>query len=758
GRLLEYVRPQVNQVSLTLMGSWGEDRLLNMVNRVAGDIREGLVQEVEQLTVEQIAINQEIDTLIESHKEAILYEDATGFRLVIEENGVIFNRLVGNKEFVRLALKIDDKVELKKLITDWLVDGEIIDKQLVESEKGEKLLEVLTLQMILLTPYKYSSLTILPKEVKEDKVKEIRVDPRKIVSKSILQIEIKTDSPWKLPINESIENTPSLVIKEQNYESIISGTTRVVYPHPTDPNKVIKINLQNGFISEDQMFSVISSRFEEHQVKLLMDQNLAELQIRELYRQKYGDELTDKVLPVIYEWGTVKYLVPGEDIERIYSFIVTDKTTSYQASGSSANDDEIYRDIVSKIQEPPGQVSEFFQQLPIELRGEELFKSLMSLVPISDPYLHNTGVTGDGRLVVNDFAMIDLDKLIEKVDKEIVDWDQLSRDELGKVVDKDDQRLLEQGEPLMNFEVLYSARFDPLIKILSKAKNPNQVNKYAFFGRPADYYEKILLGIVDLDALLEYANSLRTLFASKSAYAHIQEVITRLELYKQGKIVEAVEDNSELINISDVLVSEGYFQFKDKTDLMPADHWDEIAAGSILVWRDVKGEIGDSGLIYVVEGHHRLKLAQHLEISNVKVEFIQADLAREAKIIGLLHNIGEGKGTAIEAAKGLKDQGIDKTQLESVMKKYNLPEFLTSSSLIKKVVGLGSLTESLFKFSQSQKLSDIFVFSELSNRIQDELAKDLPGLVKHGFILINSDWMMKLIKNYGDEYYLNNKE
>jgi hypothetical protein len=100
------------------------------------------------------------------------------------------------------------------------------------------------------------------------------------------------------------------------------------------------------------------------------------------------------------------------------------------------------------------------------------------------------------------------------------------------------------------------------------------------------------------------------------------------------------------------------FQYKVKdigeegvtNELKGVSKWNPELAGSLLVWRDPK-----DGQDYVVNGHHRHHLAKRLGADKLNVRYINAADHVEARARGALANIAEGRGSAIDAAKYLKD-------------------------------------------------------------------------------------------------------
>ncbi|AWM38145.1 hypothetical protein GobsT_37570 [Gemmata obscuriglobus] len=108
-----------------------------------------------------------------------------------------------------------------------------------------------------------------------------------------------------------------------------------------------------------------------------------------------------------------------------------------------------------------------------------------------------------------------------------------------------------------------------------------------------------------------------------------------------------------------VAVDPGRFQFKLNTnargvgtELAHVTTFDPELAGVLAVWKDPA-----DGRTYVVNGHHRLDLANRTGARDVSVRYVTAKTAEEARAKGALINIAEGRGTAVDAAKFLRDTG-----------------------------------------------------------------------------------------------------
>ncbi|MES2136615.1 MAG: hypothetical protein V4502_06095 [Pseudomonadota bacterium] len=119
--------------------------------------------------------------------------------------------------------------------------------------------------------------------------------------------------------------------------------------------------------------------------------------------------------------------------------------------------------------------------------------------------------------------------------------------------------------------------------------------------------------------------------------------------------------------LKDIHLDPVRFQFKQNVGargvgdkLKDVSTWDPDMAGMTHVWRDP-----EDGQIYAVNGHHRVDLANRLDVPTMTARFLRADTAQEARTAGALINIGEGNGTALDAAKLFRESGMTPEDLES---------------------------------------------------------------------------------------------
>lgn len=108
------------------------------------------------------------------------------------------------------------------------------------------------------------------------------------------------------------------------------------------------------------------------------------------------------------------------------------------------------------------------------------------------------------------------------------------------------------------------------------------------------------------------------------------------------------------------------FQFKIKVneagvtkELEGVKRFNPDLAGVLSVWHDPS-----DGKTYVVNGHHRFELARRTGYPELAVRYIDAKDAREARAVGAVVNIAEGRGTPIDVAKFLRDAKKTVTDLE----------------------------------------------------------------------------------------------
>lgn len=149
----------------------------------------------------------------------------------------------------------------------------------------------------------------------------------------------------------------------------------------------------------------------------------------------------------------------------------------------------------------------------------------------------------------------------------------------------------------------------------------------------------------------------------KTAYA------TALQLHKasggtSSMAAVGAHGVSEM-KVSDLATDPERFQYKvnvgakgTNAELGGVQKWNPNLAGVQLVWKD-----HENGQTYIINGHHRHELASRLGVDTVAVRHIEAKNAAEARYVGAVANIAEGRGTAIDAGKLLRDHNVTPEKL-----------------------------------------------------------------------------------------------
>ncbi len=135
------------------------------------------------------------------------------------------------------------------------------------------------------------------------------------------------------------------------------------------------------------------------------------------------------------------------------------------------------------------------------------------------------------------------------------------------------------------------------------------------------------------------------------------------------------------VSIASLTIAPEIFQYKvlhnstGKTgSLKGVKIWDENLAGLVLVWNNP-----ESQTTYVVNGHNRVDLAKSLGVESITVRYLKCATAKEARMIGALANLSEGRGNAIDCAKFLRDSGLGLDDLKA--KGIPLTEKIVSDGL-----------------------------------------------------------------------------
>ena len=197
--------------------------------------------------------------------------------------------------------------------------------------------------------------------------------------------------------------------------------------------------------------------------------------------------------------------------------------------------------------------------------------------------------------------------------------------------------------------------------------------------------------------------------------------------------------------VKHLTISPGKFQYKLSTDaegvgtlLKETKTFNPDLGGIVSVWRDPS-----TGKTHVVNGHHRAELATRTGYSKpIAVRHIVAKDATEARAIGALQNIAEGRGTAIDAAKFLRDTGITPENLKE--KGVSLGEKTAADG-----VALSRLEPSLFNKVVSGDLRQgraIAIGEATSDHVEQKAILSLVDKRERGGGKVSDDTLSELIR------------
>jgi hypothetical protein len=147
--------------------------------------------------------------------------------------------------------------------------------------------------------------------------------------------------------------------------------------------------------------------------------------------------------------------------------------------------------------------------------------------------------------------------------------------------------------------------------------------------------------------------------------------------------------------------------------LKDAKSYDPLFGKIVSVWRDP-----ETGRLLVVNGHNRLDLARRSGVQNILTWEIDAPNAEQARAIGAMENIAEGQGTAWDAAKIMRDMGIDGEE----MARRNID---VTKGVAEKGVALSRLPQEIFEQGATGKLSLDKAVALGSVKLDDVVVRDV---------------------------------
>ena len=147
--------------------------------------------------------------------------------------------------------------------------------------------------------------------------------------------------------------------------------------------------------------------------------------------------------------------------------------------------------------------------------------------------------------------------------------------------------------------------------------------------------------------------------------------------------------------------------------LKSAASYDPLFGKIVSVWRDPQ-----TNQLLVVNGHNRLDLARRSGTKSILTWEIDAATAEEARAIGAMENIAEGQGTPWDAAKIMRDMGINAEE----MVRRNID---VTKGVAEKGVALSRLPQDVFEQGVTGKLTLDKAVALGSEKLDDVVVRDV---------------------------------
>lgn len=177
---------------------------------------------------------------------------------------------------------------------------------------------------------------------------------------------------------------------------------------------------------------------------------------------------------------------------------------------------------------------------------------------------------------------------------------------------------------------------------------------------------------------------------------------------KERQIIESLKRGQGWVRISELSINEKQFQFRRSTT-PEISVWNYKYAGMILVWRDMQGEIGPVGKVYVTDGHIRILSAkllndaakakgQPLPVPIIRVEYLPEGLtAVEAHVFSVMHNITSSfDPDPVDVAKFLRETNLPPVGIYNLLVENGIDPSGYRKPLLDNAMNLASLPAEIF--------------------------------------------------------------
>jgi hypothetical protein len=208
--------------------------------------------------------------------------------------------------------------------------------------------------------------------------------------------------------------------------------------------------------------------------------------------------------------------------------------------------------------------------------------------------------------------------------------------------------------------------------------------------------------------------------AIAKASSTVPDVMGPVPAVERGNVMPSYSQVKET-PVADIATDPVRLQFKaagiGKTgttgSLKSAASYDPLFGKIVSVWRDPQ-----TNQLLVVNGHNRLDLARRSGTKSILTWEIDAATAEEARAIGAMENIAEGQGTPWDAAKIMRDMGINAEE----MVRRNID---VTKGVAERGVALSRLPQDVFEQGVTGKLTLDKAVALGSEKLDDAVVRDV---------------------------------
>ena len=145
----------------------------------------------------------------------------------------------------------------------------------------------------------------------------------------------------------------------------------------------------------------------------------------------------------------------------------------------------------------------------------------------------------------------------------------------------------------------------------------------------------------------------------------------------------------------DIQRADQHFQFRRGTSSdFPSWNVEQAAKNPISVWVDKQGEIGQPGQTYVVNGHHRFVNAEKFDVPMMRVRYIDAPTAADAKHMGAVENLMDSpRNDSLDVAHFLRNAPMRQGDAAQFLRDNGVN---SSGALMRQSVSLTKLPQDVF--------------------------------------------------------------